>query len=71
MICGRISITRSCLLFVVIFLLVFQLFCLPQVEAGTGEPDIQAKAAVLIDESSGRVLQKTPSEIAPRPAPPR
>ncbi|MGB4428652.1 MAG: D-alanyl-D-alanine carboxypeptidase family protein [Thermacetogeniaceae bacterium] len=67
MICGRISITRSCLLFVVIFLLVFQLFCLPQVEAGTGEPDIQAKAAVLIDESSGRVLfAKNPHQRLPQ-----
>ncbi|MGB4437548.1 MAG: D-alanyl-D-alanine carboxypeptidase family protein [Acetomicrobium sp.] len=43
-------------MFFLIFLLVVQLFPLPQVEASTGEPDIQAKSAVLIDESSGRVL---------------
>ena len=57
MIGRRISHTRCCLLFFLIFLLVIQFFYLPpQVEASTGEPDIQAKAAVLIDESSGRVL---------------
>jgi D-alanyl-D-alanine carboxypeptidase (penicillin-binding protein 5/6) len=54
-------------LFILIFLLAIQLFCLPQVEAGTGEPDIQAKAAVLIDESSGRVLfAKNPHQRLPQ-----
>lgn len=57
MISDRISSTRCCLLFFLIFLLVVQLFYLPpQLEASAGEPDIQAKSAVLIDESSGRVL---------------
>lgn len=67
MIGDRISFTRCCLLFILIFLLAIQLFCLPQVEAGTGEPDIQAKAAVLIDESSGRVLfAKNPHQRLPQ-----
>ncbi|HHY39976.1 MAG TPA: D-alanyl-D-alanine carboxypeptidase [Syntrophaceticus sp.] len=67
MICHKISNTRCCPLFILLFLILFQLFCLPQVEAGTGEPDIQAKAAVLIDESSGRVLfAKNPHQRLPQ-----
>jgi D-alanyl-D-alanine carboxypeptidase (penicillin-binding protein 5/6) len=43
-------------LFIFLLLLVVQFLYLPVAEAGNGEPDLQAKSAVLIDENSGRVI---------------
>ena len=63
MIGDRISFTRCCLLFIFNFPASYPTFLFAPGWSWYREPDIQAKAAVLIDESSGRVLlQKSPSE---------